>query len=172
MAINLVPLRIALSSACAALTLGTMQASAAAPPTVNQVSGREWRYEIDASSISQSLNAWAASGGNIETPLGTARLQQLSAEIDDNELKVRGVANAGWYSVPVDAAATASVQSGSVQVHVVDAHINGMDVPDAARGQLEQQLQTQVAQSVAGSGLAVRSVQLGDGKLAVTWVGP
>jgi hypothetical protein len=171
MAINLVPLGIAISSACAALTFGSTQVAAAAPPTIDQLP-REWRYEIDASSISQSLNDWAASGGTVETPLGTARLQHLNAEIGNNELVVRGVANAGWFSVPVDAAATATVQSGTVQVHVVDAHVNGMGVPDAARGQLEQQLQTQVAQSVSGSGVAVRSVQIGDGKLAVTWVGP
>jgi len=172
MAVNLVPLGLALSTACAALTFGTMHASAAAPPTINQVSAREWHYEIDASSISQSLNDWASSGGTLETPLGTARLQQLTAEIDNNELVVRGIAIAGWLSVPVDAAATASVQKGNVQVHVVDAHVNGMDVPDAARGQLERQLQTRISQSVAGTGVAVRTVQLSDGKLAVNWVEP
>jgi len=172
MAINLVPLRIALSSACAALTLGTLPASAAAPPASGQGSTGEWRYEIDSSSITRSLNAWAASGGMLETPLGTARLQQLSAEIDDQELIVRGVANTGWFSVPVDAAATASIQSGTVQVHVVDAHFNGVDVPAAARGQLEQQVQTQLAQSIAGTGVGVHSVALGDGKLRLTLVGP
>lgn len=171
MAINILPCGMALSSVYAALTFGTMQPSAVVPP-VAQVQAPEWRYEVDARSISQSLNAWAASAGALQTPLGTARLQQLTAEIGDNELIVRGTATTGWFSVPVDAAATASVQSGDVQVHVVDAHVNGMDMPDVARGQLEQQLQSQVAQSVAGSGVLVHSVQLGDGKLAVTLVGP
>ena len=162
MVIISLPLGIALSSAYAALVVGAAQ-----PQTP------EWRYETDAGSISQSLNAWAAaSGGAIDTPLGTARLQQLSAEISNNELIVRGTASTGWFSAPVDAAATASVQGGTVQVHVVDAHVNGMDVPDAARGQLEQQLQRQVAQAVSGSGVSVRSVQLGDGRLQVTYVGP
>jgi hypothetical protein len=59
-----------------------------------------------------------------------------------------------------------------VQVHVVDAHVNGLAVPDAARGQLEQQLQSQVSQSIARSGVAVHSVELRDGTLAITWAGP
>jgi DUF2993 family protein len=169
MPISSIRLGMALSSAYAALMFGSMHASAATPPVTE---AREWRYEMDAGSLSQSMNAWAASGGAIQTPLGAARLQELTAEISNNELIVRGTASTGWLSVPVDAAATAWVQSGNVQVQVVNAHINGIDVPDVARGQLEQQVQNQVTQSVAGSGVVVRSVQLGDGKLAVGWVGP
>ena len=171
MPISTLAIGMTISSAYAALMLGTMQPSAAAAP-VAQAQSREWRYETDAQSISQSLNAWAASGGALQTPLGQAQLRQLSAEISDNELIVRGTASAGWFNVPVDAAATASVRGGSVQVHVIDAHVNGVDVPDVARGQLEQQLQAQVAQAVAGSGAVVRSVQLTGGKLEVTWVQP
>jgi hypothetical protein len=171
MAINLLPLGMALSSAYAALAFGTVHVSDAAPPAT-PAQAREWYYETDASSISQSLNGWAAAGGAIQTPLGTARLQQLTADISNDELTVRATAATGWFSVPVDAETTASVQNGNVQVHVVGAHINGMDVPDAARGQLEQQLQSQVAQSVGRYAVVVRSVQLADGKLEITWVGP
>jgi hypothetical protein len=171
MEINLLPLGMALSSAYAALTFGTVQVSDAAPAGT-PAQAREWYYEADANSISQSLNVWAAAGGVIQTPLGTARLQQLTVDVSNDELTVRGTATTGWFSVPVDAETTASVQSGNVQVHVVGAHVNGMDVPDAARGQLEQQLQSQVAQSVGRYGVVVRSVQLADGKLEITWVGP
>jgi len=171
MPISILPIGMALSSAYAALVFGTMQPAAAASPLMQPQAG-EWRYEIDAGSISQTLNTWAASGGAIQTPLGTAQLQQLTAEISNNELIIRGTASTGWFNVPVDAAATASVQGGNVQMHVVDAHVNGMDVPDAARGQLEQQLQSQVVQSDAGSGVVLRSLELGDGKIVVTWVGP
>ena len=171
MAINLLPLGMALSSAYAAFMFGTVQVSDAAP-SVTPAQAREWYYEIDASSITQSLNAWAADGGAVQTPLGAARLQQLTADIGNDELTVRGTATSGWFSVPVDAEATASVQDGNVQVHVVSAHVNGMDIPDGARGQLEQQLQNQVAQSVGRSGVVVRSVRLADGKLETTWVGP
>jgi hypothetical protein len=170
MPISIVAIGMTISTAYAALMFGTIQPSA--DVAVAQAQAREWRYETDAQSINQSLNAWAASSGGLQTPLGTAQLRQLSAEIRNNELIVRGTASTGWLSVPVDAAATASVQGGSVRVHVVDAHLNGMDMPDVARGQLEQQLQAQVAQAVAGSGAVVSSVQLGDGKLSVTWVQP
>jgi LmeA-like phospholipid-binding len=161
MAINILPLGMAISTAYAALTFGTLQSSP-------MMEARESRYDIDAGSISQTLNAWAASGGTVPTPLGAARLQQLRAEISNNELIVRGTAR----TVPVDAAATVSLQSGNMRVHVVDAHVNGLPAPDAVRNQLEQQLQSQVDQSLAGSGVVVRSVQLGDGKLELTWVGP
>jgi hypothetical protein len=170
MPISILSLGMTVFSAYTALVLSTMQPVAATPP-VAQAQAREWRYETDARSISQSLNTWAASGVAFQTPLGTAQLQQLSAEIGNNALIVRGTASTGWFSVPVDAQASVSVDAGNVQVHVVGAHINGMDVPEVARGQLEQQLQTQLVQAVAGSGVVVRSVELRDGKLEVTWVG-
>jgi hypothetical protein len=167
MAMSLLPIRMVLSSAYAALTFGTVQVSQPAPAQAPQ-----WHYETDASAISQTLNTWAATGGGIQTPFGTARLQQVTADISNDQLTVRGTATAGWVSVPVDAESTASVQDGNVQVHVVGAHINGINMPDSARAQLEQLLQSQIAQSVSGSGAVVSSVQLTDGKLQITGVGP
>jgi hypothetical protein len=167
MAINLLPIGMVLSTAYASLTFGTVQVSQPAPSQAH-----EWHYETDADSISQTLNSWAATGDGIQTPFGTARLQQFTADISNDQLTLRGTATAGWLSIPIDAESTASAQNGNLQVHLLGAHISGISVPDSARGRLEQVLQSQIAQSVSGAGVVVNSVQLADGKLEITGVGP
>lgn len=140
-----------------------------APPlTTAQTQTQPWRYQIAASTLDQYLNVWAAGEGTVQTPLGTARLRQLHTDIRDNELIMRGTADTGWLSVPVDATVTASVQSGQVQVRIVEAHIKGVDVPDGPRAQIEYQLQSQMTQALAAYHVSVRSVQLANGEIVVT----
>jgi hypothetical protein len=175
-------LGITLASTFAALTFGLMNRPAAAmSPTAavarssapiaahaqNQSSTRVWSYQVDTSTLDEYLNTWAAEQGSVQTPLGSARLRQLHTEIRDNQLIVGGTADSGMFSVPVDATAVAAAQNGSVQVHIVQARINGMDMPDAARSQVEQQLQNQLAQSLATYGVTVQSVQLANGTLVI-----
>ena len=165
-------LALAMSVACAIVTFGPLPQAAAAPAALlAQTPAPQWEVEVDAQSLSQNLNAWASAEGTLQTPVGAARLQQLSADIGDNELIVRGSASAGWFSLPVEATATAAAANGSVQVHVVEARVSGIDVPEAVRADLEQQLQTQLAHTIAADGAVVQSVQLADGKLAAagTW---
>jgi hypothetical protein len=143
-------------------------ATQATPVAVTPAQSKDWTVQIDSATLSQNLNAWATAQGALETPVGTARLEKLSADIRDNQLIVHGTADAGWLSMPVDATATASVQADNVKVLVNQVHVNGVDVPEAARRQLEQQLQSQLEQSVAANHVVVRSVRLGDGKLVVS----
>ncbi len=158
----------------AALSLGPMNGpaiiagpSASITPVAIEASGQVWTFTIDAPTLSGYLNAWAAAQGDIQTPLGTTRLRQMAAEIRDNELIVSGTADVGWFSMPVEAAASASVQNGVVRVHVDWAHIHGVNVPDAFRTQIEQQLQAQLSQSLAYH-LSVHSLELANGKLVIT----
>jgi hypothetical protein len=137
-----------------------------------QTTLQEWTFQTDGPTLSRDLNTWAAGQAPLQTPVGMARLEQLSAEIRDNELVVHGTANAGWLNAPVDAAATAQVQSGRVLVQVRQAHINGVDVPEVARHELEQQLQNQLEQSIGANQIVVRSVQMGGGKLVVSGTRP
>jgi hypothetical protein len=53
-------------------------------------------------------------------------------------------------------------------VQVTQAHVSGVDVPEVGRRQLEQQLQSQIEQSLGAYGVAVRSVQMGGGKLVLS----
>jgi hypothetical protein len=166
----------------ALLTLGAIntpgRSDFAAPPPVrptvavpsqqtNQAQP-DWTLQIDSPTLTQDLNAWAAGQATVQTPVGMARLQQLNADIRDNELVVTGTADAGWISAPVDVAAKAEAQSGRVQVQVTQAHVSGVDVPEVGRRQLEQQLQSQIEQSLGAYGVAVRSVQMGGGKLVLS----
>jgi hypothetical protein len=164
-------LALAAYGAVAALTIGAFQRGPATQPyagSVLQTTAEQWSMHVDTATLNGNMNAWAVSqAGGFETPFGTARLRDLSAEIQDNRLTVRGTADAAWLSMPVDAVATATVEGGNVQVHVPQAHVNGVDLPDAARAQLEQQLQSQIAQSIAGSRVVVQSVSLTDGALVV-----
>ena len=143
-----------------AATVLTFAAAQGAP-------AQQWSVQVDTPTLNSSLNTWAASQGGLQTPFGTAQLRNLTAEIGDGLVTVHGTADTGWFSVPVDAAATASVQGGNVQVRVTRARIGGVDVPEAARGQLEQQLQGQLAQSLAAHHVVVRSVSLADGTIAI-----
>ena len=129
---------------------------------------QEWTFQIDEPTLTREVNAWAAGQPLVQTSVGTARLKDLSVELRNSQLVVRGTADAGWMSAPVDATASATVQTGRVLVQVHEAHIDGVDLPEVARRELDQQLQDQLDQSLATNHVAVRSVRVGDGKLVVS----
>jgi hypothetical protein len=60
------------------------------------------------------------------------------------------------------------VVGGRVVVHLVEAHVNGVALPDSARGQIEQQVQAQLDQTVGAQHVRVSSVRVADGSLAVS----
>ena len=105
---------------------------------------QEWTFQIDEPTLTREVNAWAAGQPLVQTSVGTARLKDLSVELRNSQLVVRGTADAGWMSAPVDATASATVQTGRVLVQVHEAHIDGVDLPEGARRQLDQQLQDQL----------------------------
>ena len=132
--------------------------------------GQEWSFQIDEPTLTREANAWAAIQPLVQTSVGTARLKDLRVELKNNQLVLRGTADAGWLSAPVDATASATVQAGRVLVQVREAHINGADLPELARRELDQQLQDQLDQSAAVNNVAVRSVRVADGKLVVSGI--
>jgi hypothetical protein len=101
-----------------------------------------------------------------------AQLEDITAELRDNELVVHGSVQAAGLRVPIDAALSAAVQDGGhvrhVRVQVDGVHLYGVQVPAAALQQVDQLLQTQVDQSVAAYRLDVRSIRVGDGMLVVS----
>jgi len=84
-----------------------------------------------------------------------------------SSLVLRGTVNAAWLTAPVDLAASAPMESGRLLVQVHDAHVNGFDLPQHMRWQLEQQLQDQVDRSLWEYKVVVRSVRVGDGRLVL-----
>jgi hypothetical protein len=141
------------------------------PPIVSPATtqtNQEWSFQIDEPTLTREVNTWAAGQSLVETSVGSARLKDLRVELRNSQLVVRGTADTGWLSAPVDATASASVQTGRVLVQVSEAHINGVDLPELARRELDKQLQDQLDQSVAVNRVAVRSVRVADGKLVVS----
>lgn len=150
--------------------LSTPPAASVAPVTgvATTQAAQDWSFQIDEPTLTQDLNAWAAGQPLFQTPVGQARLQDLTVRLRNDQLALRGTAEAGWVRAPVDVAASASVQMGRVQVQVREAHINGVDVPEVARREFAQQLQDQLDQTVAVNHAVVRSVRVADGKLVVS----
>jgi hypothetical protein len=136
-------------------------------PLANQAV-QEWSVQIDEATLTREANAWAMEQPLLQTAVGTVRLQELSVQPRDDQLVVHGTAEAGWIRAPFDVTASASVDAGHVQVQVPDAHVNGLDLPDAARRDIERQLQDWLDGLVLEHHASVRSVRLGQGTLLVT----
>src|SRR5262249_56266206 len=106
-----------------------------------------------------------------EARLGSGSGEEIAVYLRDDQLLINGTVQAGQVRLPMTLAATAAVQGGHVLVQVRGAELGNVPVPEAVRRELEQRLQDQVDQSLANWRLAVQSVHIGDGKLAVagTW---
>jgi hypothetical protein len=161
-----------------AVNLMSTHAVNGVPPTPGNVSPtaivtiagapRQWRLQVDEASLAQLLNAWAARQPILPTPLGSARLRDLTVHLDNDELGLRGVADTGWIAEPVAVDATASLNAGRVFVHVREVEVQGMVVPDSARQALEQWLQQQIDQWTAAYHATVQSVHISEGTLVLS----
>jgi len=140
----------------------------ALPPAYQVVKTVEWSLQIDEATLGQQLNAWAAGQPILPTPLGSARLRDLTVHLDNDELGLRAVADTGWIAEPVGVGATASLNAGRVFVHVRDVEVQGTVVPDSARQALEQWLQSQIDQWTAAYHATVQSVHIGEGTLVLS----
>ncbi len=130
--------------------------------------GSEWSLQIDEATLGQQLNAWAAGQPILPTPLGSARLRDLTVHLGNDELGLRAVADTGWIAEPVGVGATASLNAGRVFVHVRDVEVQGTVVPDSARQPLAQWLQPQIDQWTAAYHATVQSVHIGEGTLVLS----
>jgi len=124
--------------------------------------------QIDEATLGQQLNAWAAGQPILPTPLGSARLRDLTVHLGNDELGLRAVADTGWIAEPVGVGATASLNAGRVFVHVRDVEVQGTVVPDSARQPLAQWLQPQIDQWTAAYHATVQSVHIGEGTLVLS----
>jgi hypothetical protein len=143
----------------------------ASDPTSSPGSPTAVAFEVDEAALSAQLNAALAGRSLGETPLGTASAEEMAVYLRDDQLLINGTVQAGQVRLPMTLAATAAVQGGHVLVQVRGAELGNLPVPEGVRHELEQRLQDQVDQSLANLRLAVQSVHIGEGKLAVvgTW---
>jgi hypothetical protein len=169
------PLGLALLAVGAMAASGRMELARShavrVTPTAVVQSGRapqDFDFQIDQTTLTRDLNVWAAGQPPLQTPLGMTYLADLSVEVRESEFLIHGMAQTALLHTPVDLAASASVQGERLLVQVHGAQVSGVQLPEVVRSQLEQQLQRQLDQSIAGDHVTVRSVRLGDGVLAVS----
>ena len=194
----------------------SLQATAAAAqsvqlaPTVTPP--QVWSFEIDESTLTRDMNAWADAQPAFQTPVGSIRLHDLSAQLHTDLLVVQGkgelevrptspiaarttdgrtsfagarlgtrqatardsggfsAAFLGGMAAPLTLSASATVESGRAMVHVHEARLAGADLPESARGELQQRLQDQIDQATATFHVVVQSISIGEGTLALRGV--
>jgi hypothetical protein len=122
---------------------------------------------IDAATLTRDVNAWAAAQPPFDTPVGSARIHDLSVQLNSDQVLLQGTADIGGTSSPFTLTAGSSLESGRLLVHVRTARLSGVDVPDVARAEIERRLQGQLDQSIRTFHVVVQSVSAGDGALAV-----
>ena len=131
--------------------------------TVPQV----WSFQIDESTLTRDVNAWADAQPRFQTPVGSARLHDLTAQLHTDLLVVQGSAELGGVSLPLTLSAVAAVESQRAVVHVREARLGGADLPESARGELQQRLQDQIDQATATFHVVVQSISISEGRLGL-----
>jgi hypothetical protein len=137
------------------------------PVATNRAAAGEWTLQIDESTLTQKLNAWATGQAVLQTPVGSARLRDLRVHIGDDGFVIRGVADTGAVAAPVVLDATASASAGRVLVHIGQDRIRDLAIPEAARRALQDWLQQQLDQWLATDHDVVQSVDIRSGRLVV-----
>jgi len=168
-ALGLLVLRLASTDPRVSSTPASSSPRVTVTPTVatNHAAVQEWTLQIDESTVTQELNAWASGQSVLQTPVGSARLRNLSVHIGDDGLVIRGVADTGAVAAPVVLDATASASAGRVSVHIRQARIRDLAMPEAGRRALQDWLQQQLDQWLAADHAVVQSVDIRSGRLAV-----
>lgn len=141
--------------------------AAQAPPAPPPASGEE-RIELTQSALTDRLTQRLVGQPMGSTPLGSATLTRVSAQLTNGQMLTTGDAQVGSTSVPVSITGHMDLQSGRPLVIVQDARAAGVPLPDATRQAVQSAIQEQVDQEIGRSQLHVTSVTIGEGKLVVT----
>ena len=161
------------TAAAAVLPSTSMRAPSAvaartAAPVVHALNASQARtYAIDEQTLSAQANSWLAGQTVAQTPLGAAKLDGISVQLRDGEIEATATANTGLVAMPVQLVATPEIQAGRVIVHVTEAHVGNMTVPDGMRQSIEQAAQSQLDQTLISGGVSVESVTIDQGQLIV-----
>jgi hypothetical protein len=169
-ALGLLVLRLASTDPRVSPTGASSSPPVMVAPTVatNHAAAQDWTLQIDESTLTQKLNSWATGQSVLQTAVGNARLRDLSVHIGDDGLLIRGVADTGAVAGPVVLDATASAGAGRVLVHIREAQIRDLAIPEAARRALQEWLQQQLDQWLATDHNVIQSVDIRSGRLVVS----
>ena len=124
-------------------------------------------FEFDEATLTR-LAASGVNGMSIDAgPLGAATVRDLAIQLRSGQIQATGTAQLGPTPLPLTLAATVQAVNGRPHLTLADARIAGVQMPQAARTAVEQTLQAQVDQLIAGQPIRVSSVTVGSGKLTL-----
>ena len=143
------------SDAAAPVTQATPVAAAPGDQTI----------EMTESELTTVLNEHMAGRTLGETPVGSATMQQVTAQLRNGHIGATGNAVVGSASVPVEMTASMHVDNGRALVVIDDLRAAGVPLPAGAREPVRDAVQAQLDQQVQARHLRVTSISVADGKL-------
>lgn len=144
-----------------------VSAPAVSEPVPPPVAPGQVALEFDEATINR-VAAGGLGGMAIDAgPLGAATVRDLSVRLRTGQIQATGTAVLGPTPLPIALAGTIVAENSRPRLSLSDARIGGVQMPQAARAGVEQALQGQVDQLIAGQPLRVSSVTIGNGKLTI-----
>lgn len=141
--------------------------AAAAEPVPPPIGPGQVALEFDEATINR-VAAGGLGGMAIDAgPLGAATVRDLSVRLRTGQIQATGTAVLGPTPLPIALAGTIVAENSRPRLALSDARIGGVQMPQAARAGVEQALQGQVDQLIAGQSLRVSSVTIGNGMLTI-----
>jgi hypothetical protein len=142
-------------------------APAAQEPVPPPVAPGQVALEFDEATVNR-LAASNMAGMAIDAgPLGAATVRDLSIRLRGGQIQATGTAVLGPTPLPIALAGTVLAENARPRLSLSDARVGGVQLPQAARAGVEQALQGQVDQLIAGQPVRVSSVTIGNGKLTI-----
>ena len=150
----------------AAATSTPARAIATVPPVQAKPQRGDTVIEIGEAELSERFSERYVGRSLGQTPLGSPTIERVQVELRSGRIETSGSARVVGASVPFTSQMTAAPDSaGRVKVTVTDARAGGLPLPDAARAELEADLQTEIDRLLARQPMRVRSIEIEDGRL-------
>lgn len=122
---------------------------------------------IGEAALGQELNQALAGQPLATLPIGAATVRDITTEVRDGQVRLRGSVGVGVFSLPFEVTASLEARDERAAVQVREASVATFPLPDGARQQLEQALQEQLALQLAEERLRVQQVIAEDGQLTL-----
>ncbi len=141
--------------------------AAAREPIAPTAAAGQVTLEFDEATLTRLASSGVAGMAIDAGPLGTATMRDLAIQLRSGQIGATGTAQLGPTPLPLTLGATVQAVNGRPRLTLADARIAGVQMPQSARTAVEQTLQAQVDQLIAGQPISVSSVTVASGKLTI-----
>ncbi len=146
---------------------GTTSAPGSTATAVQPKAG-EQTIQITEADLNQRLNQRLVGQPLGNTPLGTATLQSINAQLTDGHVLANGDARVAATTVPVSMTASGTIENGRAIVIVDDLKAAGVSLPASTRQSVQQTLQAQLDDAIGRDQMKVSAISIANGKLTLT----